>query len=272
MFLIEIDCIELNIHNVCEGDMGSEEETCQKIERKETLSDKSLLDGPNLVNAKELWDKLETRYMTEDATSKKFLISRFNNYQMVDGCSVMEQFRDIKTILNQFMQYDMKMDEIIVVSSIRDKLPPYWKDFKRSLKHKKEKISLETLANHLRIEEDMERKGKCICNKIPYCYNTEYDPITFEELRDARFLHVARMGKGCKLDLILVSMLMEMWKLEIHTFDLPFGKCTITFKDVQLQLGLPVDGPIVTGLIVAVDWRDVCEQFLGRVSNAISRA
>ena len=27
----------------------------------------------------------------------------------------------------------------------------------------------------------VEGKGESICNKIPYCYNTESDPITFEE-------------------------------------------------------------------------------------------
>ncbi|KAH1106691.1 hypothetical protein J1N35_010459 [Gossypium stocksii] len=85
----------------------------------------------NKVNAKELWDKLETRYMTKDVTSKKFFVSSFNNYQMVDGCSVMEQLRDIEKMLNQFKQYDMKMDEMIVVSSIIDNLPPSWKDFKK---------------------------------------------------------------------------------------------------------------------------------------------
>ncbi|XP_052887971.1 uncharacterized protein LOC128296584 [Gossypium arboreum] len=108
--------------------------------------------------AKELWGKLETRYMTEDVTSKKFLTSHFNNYQMVDGHSVMEQFHDIEKMLNQFKQYDMKMDEMIVVSFIIDKLPPSWKDFKRSLKHKKEEISLEALANHLRIEEEYRKQ------------------------------------------------------------------------------------------------------------------
>ena len=46
------------------------------------------------------------------------------------------------------------MDETIVVSSIIDKLPPSWKDFKRSLKHKKEEITLDNLANDLRVEEE----------------------------------------------------------------------------------------------------------------------
>ncbi|XP_017609633.1 uncharacterized protein LOC108455600 [Gossypium arboreum] len=117
------------------------------------LSDGLFNTYQNKVTAKELWDKLETRYMTEDVTSKKFLVSHFNNYQMVDGRSVMKQFRDIEKMLNQFKQYDMKMDEMIVVSSIIDKLPLFWKDFKRSLKHKKDEISLEALANHLCIEE-----------------------------------------------------------------------------------------------------------------------
>ena len=47
------------------------------------------------------------------------------------------------------------MDEIIVVSSVVDKLPPFWKDTKRTLKHKTEDMSLEDLANHLHIEEEL---------------------------------------------------------------------------------------------------------------------
>ena len=49
----------------------------------------------------------------------------------------------------------MHMDETIVVSSIVDKLPPSWKDTKRTLKHKKEDMTLEDLVNHLRIEEEL---------------------------------------------------------------------------------------------------------------------
>ncbi|MBA0590759.1 hypothetical protein Gorai_019451, partial [Gossypium raimondii] len=41
--------------------------------------------------------------------------------------------------------------------------------------------------------------------------------------------------------------------------------------DVQLQLGLSVDGPVVTRLVVTTDWRDVCEQLLGRLLDTIFR-
>lgn len=114
----------------------------------------------NEATAKELWEKLEARYMVEDATSKKFLVSRFNNYKMVDDRSVMEQLHEIERILNNFKNHNMNMDDTIVVSTIIDKLPPSWRDFKRSLKHKKEDISLEDLANFLRIEEEYRKQDE----------------------------------------------------------------------------------------------------------------
>ncbi|GKE70685.1 zinc finger, CCHC-type containing protein [Tanacetum coccineum] len=75
----------------------------------------------NVKSYKELWDSLEAKYMVEDASSKKFL----------------------------------NMDEAIQVSCIIDKLPPSWKDFKHTLKHKKEELTLVELGSHLRIEESL---------------------------------------------------------------------------------------------------------------------
>ena len=108
----------------------------------------------NKGTAKELWDALEAKYLTEDATSKKFLASKFFNFKMVDSRSVVEQFHELMHILDQFNQQNMIMDGSIVVSAIMDKLPSTWKDYKKSLKHKKEDLSLEELGNHLRIEEE----------------------------------------------------------------------------------------------------------------------
>ncbi|GJV04379.1 hypothetical protein Tco_1337948 [Tanacetum coccineum] len=68
----------------------------------------------NVDTFKELWDTLEAKYIAEDASSKKFL-----------------------------------------VSCIIDKLPPSWKDFKHTLKHLKEELTLVELGSHLRIEESL---------------------------------------------------------------------------------------------------------------------
>ncbi|XP_045831248.1 uncharacterized protein LOC123922594 [Trifolium pratense] len=49
----------------------------------------------NVESAKELWDCLEAKYMAEDSSSKKFLMTDFNNYKMVMSRSVMEQFNEL---------------------------------------------------------------------------------------------------------------------------------------------------------------------------------
>nr|GEV33967.1 zinc finger, CCHC-type [Tanacetum cinerariifolium] len=68
----------------------------------------------NVGSTKELWDQLKSKYMAEDASSKKFLVSNFNIYKMVD-------------------------------SSIIDKLPPSWKEFKYTLKRNKDELSLDNV-------------------------------------------------------------------------------------------------------------------------------
>ncbi|MFQ6671314.1 hypothetical protein Gotur_035899 [Gossypium turneri] len=75
-------------------------------------------------------------------------------------------------------------------------------------------------------------------------------PLIETYLRGANFLHVALVGRGCKLDPKLISALVERWRPETHTFHLSCGECTITLEDVHLQLGLPVDGSVVTGSII----------------------
>ncbi|MBA0859624.1 hypothetical protein Goshw_008908, partial [Gossypium schwendimanii] len=58
-------------------------------------------------------------------------------------------------------------------------------------------------------------------------------------LREALFLHVALVGRQCKLDPKIISALVERWRPKTHTFHLSYGDCTITLEDVHLQLGYP---------------------------------
>ncbi|GJS75798.1 hypothetical protein Tco_0725679 [Tanacetum coccineum] len=104
---------------------------------------------------REIWDSLEAKYMVEDASSKKFLVSNFTNYKKTDSRPVMEQYNELLGILGRFTQYKINMDEAIQVSCIIDKLLPSWKDFKHTLKHQKEELTLVELGSHLRIEESL---------------------------------------------------------------------------------------------------------------------
>ena len=104
--------------------------------------------------AKQLWDLLQSKYLTEDAANKKFLVSNFMRFAMIDTKPIMEQFHEIQHILSQFRQKNMNMDESIVVSSIIEKLLSFGKYFKKTLKHKKEDLTLEELAQPLQVEEE----------------------------------------------------------------------------------------------------------------------
>ena len=59
------------------------------------------------------------------------------------------------------------MDECIAVSSVIEKLPSSWKDYKHTLKHQKEELTLVQLGSKLRMEESLvftkviKQKGNC---------------------------------------------------------------------------------------------------------------
>nr|GEU96386.1 zinc finger, CCHC-type [Tanacetum cinerariifolium] len=110
---------------------------------------------PNVESSKELWDFLKAKYMAEDATSKKFLVSNFTNYKMTDSRQAIEQYNELLGILSGFTRHKMNMDEAIKVSCVIDKLPPSWKDFKHTLKHLKEELTLIELGSHLRIKKSL---------------------------------------------------------------------------------------------------------------------
>ncbi|GKA58191.1 zinc finger, CCHC-type containing protein [Tanacetum coccineum] len=114
----------------------------------------------NMETASELWNALEQKYFTENATSKKFIVSKFNSYKIVDSRPIMDQMYEIEHILSMFTQHNMNMDESIQVASIIDKLPPTWKDVKKNLKHRKDDMSLKELGKHLLVEEQYRLENK----------------------------------------------------------------------------------------------------------------
>nr|KAJ0197979.1 hypothetical protein LSAT_V11C700346810 [Lactuca sativa] len=130
-----------------------EDEPLEATRRRSKWENDDYICRGHILN--ELWDSLESKYMAEDASSKKFLVSNFMSYKMIDSRPVMEQFHEMLRILGQFTQHNLKMDEAIYVAVIIDKLPPYWKEFKHNLKHNKEELTLTQLGSHLRIEESI---------------------------------------------------------------------------------------------------------------------
>ncbi|GKB21925.1 zinc finger, CCHC-type containing protein [Tanacetum coccineum] len=58
-------------------------------------------------------DDPTAKYIVDDASSKKFLVSNFTNYKMTDSRPVLEQYNELLGILGRFTQYKMNMDEAI---------------------------------------------------------------------------------------------------------------------------------------------------------------
>nr|GFB90481.1 zinc finger, CCHC-type [Tanacetum cinerariifolium] len=88
--------------------------------------------------------------------------SLFDIYQNIESAKalweslpIMDQYHEMLRILRQYTQHNLMMDEAISVAVIIDKLPPSWKDFKHSLKHKKKELNLVQLGSHLWIEEGL---------------------------------------------------------------------------------------------------------------------
>ena len=66
------------------------------------------------------------------------------------------------------------------------------------------------------------------------------------------------------LDDALITALVERWQPEMHSFHLPHGEMTITLQDMEVIMGVPVDGLSVVGCTSSrVNWRDLCVNLLG---------
>ncbi|KAL2457669.1 zinc knuckle (CCHC-type) family protein [Abeliophyllum distichum] len=76
-----------------------------------------------MKTAKELWESLDRKYKIDDAWAKKFIVSRFLDYKMVDSKTVISQVQE-QVILHDIHVEGMVLSETFQVAAMIEKLPP----------------------------------------------------------------------------------------------------------------------------------------------------
>ena len=76
-------------------------------------------------------------------------------------------------------------------------------------------------------------------------------------LRQSGFYWIMKMGY-LKINVALITALIERWRPKTHTFHMRCGECTITLQDVSVLSGLRVDGLPLIGP-TNLSWADLCE-------------
>ena len=71
-----------------------------------------------------------------------------------------------------------------------------------------------------------------------------------------------------EVDHVLITTLVEWWRPKTHMFHLPHGEMGITLQDIEVMLGIPVDGLPVTGRI-DLKWNEVCRDLLGHEPSPV---
>lgn len=103
--------------------------------------------------AKEIWDTLQAIYLAEDASSKKFLVSNYMEFKMVDDKSITEQVQEFQLIANKIAISGIALDENFHVGVVVSKLPPSRKEYRSKLLHKKKDLTLDNCCNTCKLNK-----------------------------------------------------------------------------------------------------------------------
>jgi hypothetical protein len=88
-----------------------------------------------------------------------YIIEQYYDYKMVDGKGVVEQALEIQCMVKELELLKLVVPDMFVAGGIITKLPPSWRDFATTLKHKRTHMSISDLIVSLDVEEKARAKG-----------------------------------------------------------------------------------------------------------------
>jgi len=90
-----------------------------------------------IPTCKDLWDALVGKFRVTDADSELYLMEQLYDYKMVENQSVVEQAHEFQSLAKELELFPCPLPDKFMADSIIAKLPPSWKDFATSVKHKR---------------------------------------------------------------------------------------------------------------------------------------
>jgi hypothetical protein len=112
----------------------------------------------HMEDTKELWDALVAKYDVTDAGSELYTIESFHDFRMVNNHSVVEQAHEVQVLVKELELLKCPLPNKFVARCIIAKLHSSWRNFATTLKHKRQKISVENLIASLDVEEKARAK------------------------------------------------------------------------------------------------------------------
>ena len=110
------------------------------------------------TDGKKLWEALEADYGGTDAGAELYIMEQYHDYKMGDGKSVVQQAHEIQCIVKELEHLKINLPDKFVAGGIIAKLPPSWRDFATTLKHKRTEISVSDLIASLDVAEKARAK------------------------------------------------------------------------------------------------------------------
>src|SRR4051812_13446560 len=109
-------------------------------------------------HGKDAWEALEAKFGVPDAGTELYVMEQYYDYKMTDERSVVEQAHEIQALAKELEQFKCTLPDKFVAGGIIAKLPPSWRNFATSLKHRGQGFSVEDVIGHLRVEQNLRAK------------------------------------------------------------------------------------------------------------------
>ena len=92
-----------------------------------------------------------------DAGSELYIMEQYHDYKMTDDRSVVEKAHEIQSLTKE-LELNCVLPDKFIAGGIIAKLPPSWRNFATSLKHKRQEFTIVNLIGTLDVEENARAK------------------------------------------------------------------------------------------------------------------